>query len=215
MKLLLDFLPILLFFGSFKYAEHNKDWATQFANAHFSSLVSGGVIRPDDAPVLLATLVVIVATVTQVLWLVLRGKKVDLMLWVSLGLVVVLGGATVWFHDDTFIKWKPTVLYWVMGGSFALSEWVFRKNLLRVLLGEQLHLPEPVWRRLNLAWVLFFGVMGALNLWVAFHYSRDTWVNFKAFGTTALMIVFTLGQGLYLGRYLEDDAAEASSKPER
>jgi intracellular septation protein len=205
MKLLFDFLPIILFFGSFKYAENHKDWAAAFANQHFGGLVSGGVIGPDEAPVLLATLVVIAATLAQVVWLAARGKKIDLMLWVSLGLVVVLGGATVWFHNETFIKWKPTLLYWVMGASFALSQWVFGKNLLRVLLGEQLTLPEFVWKRLNLAWVSFFALMGVLNLWVAYHFSTDAWVNFKAFGGIGLMLAFTIAQGLYLGRYIEEE----------
>src|SRR5689334_5372044 len=106
MKLLFDFLPIILFFGSFKYAENHKDWAAAFANQHLGALVSGGAVGPNEAPVLLATLVVIAATLTQVAILFARGKKIDLMLWVSLGLVVVLGGATVWFHNETFIKWK-------------------------------------------------------------------------------------------------------------
>jgi intracellular septation protein len=214
MKLLFDFLPIILFFGSFKYAEGHKEWATAFANEHFSALVSGGTVGPNEAPVLLATLVVIVATLTQVAVLLARGRKIDLMLWVSLGLVVVLGGATVWFHNETFIKWKPTLLYWVMGGAFAVGQWVFGKNPLRVLLGEQLQLPDFVWRRLNVAWVSFFALMGVLNLWVAFHFSTDAWVNFKAFGATALMLVFTVGQGLYLGRYVEEAPVDPAKSPE-
>lgn len=205
MKLLFDFLPIILFFGSFKYAENHKDWAAAFANAHFGGLVSGGVIGPNEAPVLLATLVVIAATLAQVAWLAARRKKIDMMLWVSLGLVVVLGGATVWFHNETFIKWKPTLLYWVMGASFAVSQWLFGKNLLRVLLGEQLTLPEFVWKRLNLAWISFFALMGVLNLWVAYNFSTDAWVNFKAFGGIGLMLAFTIAQGLYLGRYIEEE----------
>jgi intracellular septation protein len=214
MKLLFDFLPILLFFGSYKYADSHKDWALAFANGHFSGLVSGGQIAPDDAPILLATLVVIVATLAQVTWLLARGRKVDLMLWVSLGLVVVLGGATVWFHNDLFIRWKPTVLYWVMAAAFLVSQSVFGKNLLRALLGEQLQLPGFVWRRLNWAWVLFFALMGVLNLWIAFSFSRSTWVNFKAFGATGLMLAFTIGQGLYLGRYIEDEPAPGSNAKE-
>ncbi len=207
MKLLFDFLPIILFFASFKYAEHNKDWAATFANGHFGGLVAGGAIGPDEAPVLLATLVVIAATLAQVAVLLVRGKKIDLMLWVSLGLVVVLGGATVYFHNKTFIMWKPTLLYWVMAGCFAAGQWVFKKNLLRLLLGDQLQLPEFVWRRLNLAWIGFFGLMGVLNLWVAYSFSTDAWVNFKAFGGTGLMLAFTIGQGLYLGRYIEEEPA--------
>jgi intracellular septation protein len=214
MKLLFDFLPIILFFGSFKYAENHKEWATAFANEHFSALVSGGTVGPNEAPVLLATLVVIVATLAQVAVLLVRGKKIDLMLWVSLGLVVVLGGATVWFHNENFIKWKPTLLYWVMAGAFAVGQWVFNKNLLRVLLGQQLQLPDFVWRRLSVAWVVFFALMGVLNLWVAYQFSTDAWVNFKVFGATALMLVFTVAQGLYLGRYVEDTPADTPRRQE-
>jgi intracellular septation protein len=211
MKLLFDFLPIILFFGAFKYADRNKDWAAAFASQHFGFLVSGGLVGADEAPVLLATVVVIVATLAQVLWLKLRGRKVDTMLWVSLGLVVVLGGLTIWFHSETFIKWKPTLLYWTMGGAFAIAP-LFGKNLLRVLLGEQLQLPDPVWARLNWAWIAFFALMGALNLWVAYNFSTDTWVNFKLFGGIGLMLAFTIGQGLWLSRYLPDEAATAKKE---
>jgi intracellular septation protein len=212
MKLLADFLPIILFFAAFKYAGSDKDAAAAFASEHFGFLVSGGRVGAEEAPVLLATLVVIVATLAQVLLLKLRGKRVDTMLWVSLGLVMVLGGLTVWFHSETFIKWKPTLLYWVMGGAFLLGPLLFGKNLLRLLLGEQLRLPDPVWQRLNWAWVAFFGAMGALNLWVAYSFSTDTWVNFKLFGGIGLMLVFTLAQGLYLSRYLPDEPAPKETK---
>jgi intracellular septation protein len=163
--------------------------------------------------VLLATVVVILATLAQVAWIVARGRKVDMMLWVSLALVVVLGGATIWFHSETFIKWKPSVLYWVMGMSLWLSQLLFRKNLLRLLLGEQLQLPDAVWQRLNGAWVGFFGVMGLLNLWVAYSFSTDAWVNFKLFGGIGLMLLFTLAQGLYLSRYLPDESSPKDNKP--
>ena len=206
MKLLLDFLPIILFFVAFKAADANKETAAAFATGHFGFLVSGGVVGPGEAPVLLATVVVIVATLAQVAILALRGKKIDLMLWVSLALVVVMGGLTVWLHNETFIKWKPTLLYWVMGSAFALAPLLFGKNLLKLLLGEQLQLPAPVWQRLNLAWVLFFATMGALNLWVAYNFSTDTWVNFKLFGSIGLMLVFTIAQGLYLARHMPDEA---------
>ena len=204
MKLLIDFLPIILFFAAFKVAGNDKEAAAAFASEHFGFLVSGGQVRPDDAPVLLATLVVIVATLAQVLVLKLRGKKVDTMLWVSLVLVVVLGGLGIWFHSETFIKWKPTLLYWVMGAAFLLSPLLMGKNLLRVLLGAQMELPDAVWQRLNLAWVGFFAAMGALNLWVAYTFSTDVWVNFKLFGSLGLMLVFTVAQGLYLSRYMSD-----------
>jgi intracellular septation protein len=213
MKILFDFLPIILFFVAFKYSEAHKDWAATFATSQFGFLVSGGLVGQDEAPVLLATVVVIVATLAQVAWLKLRGRKVDAMLWVSLALVVVLGGLTIYFHSETFIKWKPSVLYWAMGLSFWLSPLLFDKNLLRLLLGEQLELPANVWHRLNFAWVAFFAVMGFLNLWVAYSFSTATWVNFKLFGGIGLMLLFTLAQGLYLSRYLKDHESPAAKAP--
>lgn len=210
MKLIADFLPIVLFFAAFKFAEANPDAAARFASDHFGFLVSGGVVGPQEAPVLLATLVVIAATLVQVGLLLARGRKVDLMLWVSLGLVVVLGGATVWFHSETFIKWKPSVLYWVMGGGFWISQAVFRRNLLQLLLGEQLDLPAPVWQRLNFAWIAFFAFMGLANLWVAYTFPTAVWVNFKLFGGIGLVFAFTLAQGFYLSRYLKDDTPAGS-----
>jgi intracellular septation protein len=206
MKLLFDFLPILLFFGTFKFAESQRAWAADFATRHFGGVVSGGVVGPSEAPVLLATVVVIVATLAQVAWLKAARRKVDTMLWVSLALVVVLGGLTIWFHNETFIKWKPSVLYWAMGTALWLAPLVSGRNLLKLLLGEQLQLPEKVWHRLNFAWVAFFAAMGLLNLWVAYSFSTDTWVNFKLFGGIGLMLVFTVAQGLYLNKYLEDPA---------
>lgn len=213
MKLLLDFLPIILFFGTFKYAEGHKDWAADFASRHFGSLVAGGSVNASQAPVLLATVVVILATLAQVAWLKLRGRAVDKMLWVSLALVVVLGGATVYFHNETFIKWKPSVLYWAMGLAFWLSPLLFGKNLLRALLGEQMQLPGKVWHRLNFAWVAFFGLMGLLNLWVAYTFSTAAWVNFKLFGSLGLTLAFTVAQGLVLARYLKGDAPTTAQPP--
>jgi intracellular septation protein len=210
MKLLLDFLPIILFFAVYKLADANKEAAAALATSHFGFLVSGNVVAAGQAPVLLATLVVIVATLAQVAILAARGKKIDMMLWVSLTLVVVMGGLTVWLQNATFIKWKPTLLYWTMGAAFMLAPLVFGKNLLKLLLGEQLQLPAEVWQRLNLAWVAFFAIMGALNLWVAYSFSENAWVNFKLFGGIGLMLVFTIAQGLYLARYLPDEEKKSS-----
>jgi intracellular septation protein len=141
----------------------------------------------------------------QVAWIKLNGRKVDLMLWVSLALVVVLGGLTVWFHSETFIKWKPSVLYWAMGTALWLSQALFGKNLLRSLLGGQIELPTAVWHRLNFAWIAFFATMGLLNLWVAYTFSTSIWVNFKLFGGLGLMLAFTIAQGLYLSRFIKDE----------
>jgi len=132
-----------------------------------------------------------------------RRKKIDTMLWVSLGLVTVLGGATIWFQNETFIKWKPSVLYWVMGTAFWLSQALWRKNLLQVLMGGQLELPPAIWRNLNIMWIGFFAFMGLLNLYVAYSFSTDTWVDFKLFGGVGLMLLFTLAQGLYLSRHVK------------
>lgn len=213
MKIFLDFLPVILFFGVFKYAESDAAWAAQFASEHFGFLISGGVVGREEAPVLLATLVVIAATLVQVAVQLLRGKKVDTMLWVTFLLVVVLGGATVWFHNATFIKWKPSALYWAMAIGFWASYAIFKKNVLQTLIGEQLELPAAVWRRLNLAWVLFFAAMGVLNLYIAYTYSTSTWASFKAFGATGLMLVFMVAQGFYLHRHLKpvDEPAEPAA----
>lgn len=211
MKFLLDFLPLILFFIVFKGAEGHADAAAAFATDHFGFLVSGGVVGAQEAPVLLATLVVMFATLAQAAILKLRGKKIDLMLWISLVLVVTLGAATVWFHNDTFIKWKPTGLHWAMALTLWISQAWFGKNLIQSMLGAELTLPDAVWLKLNRAWVLFFAVMGVLNLYVAYHFSTSAWANFKVFGVTGLIVLFTLGQGLYLSKHLPEP--EGDRKP--
>lgn len=208
MKLLLDFLPIILFFGTFKYAEGQQEWAARFATEHFGFLVSGGVVGLKQGPVLLATLVVIAATMAQVVYMMLRGMRIPVALWVSLTLVVVLGGATVWFQSDTFIKWKPSVLYWVLALALLVSVTVFKKDLLKLTVGTEVVLPEPVWFRLNLSSVSFFAAMGALNLYIAYSFSFDAWVNFKLI-SIGLMLLFVLAQGVYMSRHLKpEDPAE-------
>lgn len=210
MKLLLDFLPLILFFVVFKGAEGHADAAAAFATEHFGFLVSGGTVGAQEAPVLLATLVVMIATLAQAAILKLRGKKIDLMLWISLVLVVVLGGATVWFHNETFIKWKPTGLHWAMALTLWISQAFFSKNLIKAMLGSELQLPDAVWLRLNRAWVLFFAAMGVVNLVVAYNFSTSAWANFKVFGVTGLMLLFVVAQSLYLGKHLPP---EEESKP--
>jgi intracellular septation protein len=214
MKLLLDFLPIILFFGTFKYAERHQEWAAQFATEHFGFLVSGGVVGPNEGPVLLATLVVIAATLAQVVFMLLRGKKIPMTLWVSLGLVVLLGGATVWFHSSTFIKWKPSVWYWVLALAILFSYTVLKKDLLKLLMGQQIELPPQVWLRLNMAWVAFFSAMGLLNLYVAYTFSFSTWVDFKLFGGIGLMLLFVLLQGVYMSRHMKpQDGTDTPQQP--
>ena len=212
MKLLLDFLPIILFFGAFKYAEGHADWAARFATDHFGFIVSGGVVGTEEAPVLLATVVAIVATCAQIAYLLARRRKIDMILWITFAIVVVLGGATIWFHNPTFIKWKLSVLYWTMGLAFWISQAFFQKNLLQSLMGDQLVLPAKVWQRLNVAWIAFYALMGLLNLYVAYNYTTSTWANFKVFGATGLMLVFMVAQGFYVSRYLEPEPAVNETK---
>jgi intracellular septation protein len=152
--------------------------------------------------------VAIAASFAQIGWLWLRGRKIDMMLWVSLGIIVVFGSATLLLHDETFIKWKPTVLYWLFASVLSGSALIFRKNLIRSMLGEQIRLPEPAWNKLNFSWVGFFACMGFLNLYVAFNYSTDTWVNFKLFGGMGLMLAFVIAQGLFLAKYVEQKETE-------
>ncbi|MDO8279370.1 MAG: septation protein A [Burkholderiaceae bacterium] len=176
MKILLDFFPIILFFAAFKV------WG-----------------------IYVATAVAIVATVLQIGWLYFKHGKVEPMQWVSLAVIILFGGATLVAQNETFIKWKPTVLYWLMGGALLVGQLVFRKNLLKSLMGAQMQLPEAAWRTMNWSWTLFFGAMGVLNLWVAFNFDTDTWVSFKLFGGLGLMALFVLIQALYLSRYMKPD----------
>ena len=176
MKFLFDIFPVLLFFLAFKI------WG----------------IYP-------ATAVAIGATFVQVGWSWTRHRKVDNMLWTSLAIIVVFGGATLWLQDETFIKWKPTVLYWLFGIILLGSDLLFRKNLIRAMMEKQITLPGPVWQKLNLSWVMFFALMGGANLYVAFNFPTDVWVNFKLFGGIGLMIVFVVAQGLMLSRYIEPE----------
>lgn len=211
MKLLLDFLPIICFFATFKYAESHKDLAAQIANRYLHAFVSGGPITPLEAPILLATGVVIAVTLVLMVVMKLRGQKLDKLLWINVGVVTVLGLATLWFRNEAFIKWKPTMVYWGMALIFLLSEKFTGKSVLRALMGEQMQLPEPVWRNLTLAWFGFFALMGVLNLYIAYNFSTDIWVDFKLFGGIGLMIVFVIAQGIYLGRHIKPQPEE--SKP--
>ncbi|MBI2752501.1 MAG: septation protein A [Betaproteobacteria bacterium] len=175
MKFLFDLFPVILFFVAFKLAD-----------------------------IYVATATAIAATFVQVGWLKFRRRPVDPMLWASLAIIVVFGGATLALRDETFIKWKPTVLYWLFGAVLAGAELFFRRNLIRAMLAAQVHLPDPVWAKLNWSWAAFFAFMGAANLYVAFNFPTDLWVNFKLFGGMGLMLMFVIGQALFLARYVEE-----------
>ena len=204
MKLLFDLFPVILFFVVFRLAGSHPEAAQAFGAQYLSGLVSGGEVSVAQAPILLATGVTILATFGQIGWLLARRKPVDNMLWVSLVIIVLFGGATIYFHDEHFIKLKPTVLYWCFALVLLGSQLVLKKNLMKSMMGSQLSLPEMVWTRLNLAWGLFFSVMGALNLYIAFNFPLDFWVNFKLFGFLGLMIVFVIMQSIYLSRYMKE-----------
>ena len=185
MKLLFDFFPIILFFAAFKLWD-----------------------------VYVATGVAIAAALVQIAWFAVRRRRIDPMLWVSTGIIVVLGGLTIWLHDETFIKWKPTVLYWAMGGALLVSQALFRKNLLRAVMGSQIELPDAVWLAMNWSWVVFLAAMGAINLWVAFNFDTNTWVTYKLFGGMGLMVVFILGQAVYMGRHMKPEEADGAKGAE-
>ena len=175
MKFLFDIFPVVLFFVAYKIAD-----------------------------IYVATAVAIAATFVQIGWVWVRTRKIEPMLWVSLAIIVVFGGATLLLQDETFIKWKPTVLYWLFGVALLVAYYGFRKNLIRAMMGSQITLPERVWTRLNQSWVGFFIVMGVLNLYVAYNFATDIWVDFKLFGGMGLMLLFVFAQALMLTRYVED-----------
>jgi intracellular septation protein len=198
MKLLFDLFPVILFFIAYYLAKNMPDVVGALADS------IGYQAAADQLPILLATAMAIAATFIQIGWLKLRGHRVEPMLWISLVIIVVFGGATLLLHDETFIKWKPTVLYWLFAAVLVVSAVVFRKNLIRAMMKQQIELPDEVWDRLNLSWAVFFAVVGALNLWVAFTFSTDVWVNFKLFGVMGLMLVFVIIQGVFLSRHIEE-----------
>lgn len=209
MKFLFDMFPLLLFFGAYKWGASHEAAAHALVQQYLSGFISGGVVAAAQAPLMLATAIGIVATALQIGYLLLRGKKVDGMLWLTLVIIGVFGGATIYFHDDTFIKWKPTLIYWLFGLALLVAQVFFKKNLLRKGMEAQITLPEPVWGKLAAAWIGFLAAMGALNLLVAFVlYKGDTgaWVSFKAFGATGLFFVFIIGQTLVLSKYMKEEA---------
>ena len=207
-KLLFDLFPVILFFIAYKIGDAN-------AEVTRTLMASVGLPQPtgtgEKPGIYLATLVAIVASFGQIGWVKLRGHKVDTMLWVTLGIIVVFGGATLWLHDASFIKWKPTVLYWVFA-AIIFGAAAFGRNVIRSLMSKQMELPDIAWGRLNASWGGFFAFMGLANLIVAFNFSTDAWVNFKLFGSLGLMLVFVIGQSMMLTRYLDKADLEKEEK---
>jgi intracellular septation protein len=204
MKLLFDLLPVVLFFATYKVAGAYPQQSLALAGSTLGWMVGDGNVPADQGPILLATAVAILASLLQVGILLSRGRKVDTMLWISLAVIVVFGGATIWFHDETFIKWKPSILYWLFGGALLVGHLVWKRNFLQSLLGAQLDVPAPVWQRLLWMWIAFFASMGVVNLMVAYSVPTDTWVSFKLFGLFGMTMLFTLGVGVYLARHIKE-----------
>ena len=193
MKLLFDFFPIILFFVTYKF---------------------GPMLVPTDDswlkenPIYLATLVAMGSSLIQVGYTWIKNRKIETMHLVSLVLIIVFGGATLYLKDPIFIKWKPTVLNWLFGVVFLVSQVFGEKPVIERMLGSQLELPRSVWRRLNLIWATFFLAIGGINLYVAYRFEEAVWVNFKLFGLLGLTFVFVIAQSIYLSRYLPEPKPE-------
>jgi intracellular septation protein len=160
-----------------------------------------------------ATALTMGATVLQIAILLVLRKKITAVHWFTLGVVLVFGTFTLVLHDSTFIKWKPTVINWIMAGALLLGPSLLGKNFIRLLLQEHVKAPDAAWTRVNYGYAALFVVLGALNLVVAFHFSERTWGFFKVFGMPALIAVFSLLQMLYLGRFAEPATADAQDAP--
>jgi len=177
MKFFLDFFPILLFFITFKLYD-----------------------------IYAATAVAIIASFLQVGFFWKNHHRVENLHLITLALIVVLGGATLLFRDETFIKWKPTVVNWAFALTFLGSQWLGNKNLVQRMMEGHLTLTSEIfWKRLNIAWVIFFTILGFLNLYVAFNFDTNTWVNFKLFGMMGLTFLFVIAQSFYLAQYVVED----------
>lgn len=217
MKLLVDFFPIILFFISYHQA-----------NFLVENTFIGSLLDPTKAEVITATIVAtgvaIVASFVQVSYHWIMTRKFEKMHLFSLALITVLGGLTIMFGNPDFVKWKPTVLNWLFAAVFFISFFIGEKTLVERAMGNQIELPEAIWNRLNIAWVVFFIISGAANLYVAFYYAldmdektrMDTWVDFKLFGLMGLTLIFIILQAIYLTRHMseEDEAIEETIEAE-
>lgn len=183
MKFLSDLFPVILFFIAYKMYDFY-----------------------------VATAVIIVATIVQVTYNWFRHHKVEKMHLVTLLLVLLFGGLTLYLQDPLFLKWKPTVVNWLFALVFFGSHFIGNKPLVERMMSNSVALPAPVWSRLNIAWTLFFVAMGAINLYVAFSFSEDTWVNFKLFGMMGMTILFIILQAFYLAKYISE--VEQKTTPE-
>lgn len=185
-KFLFDLFPLILFFLAFKFSD-----------------------------IFTATAVAIAAGVGQFIWLKATGKAIEATHWINLTVIVIFGGATLFFHNDVFIKWKPTVLYWLFAAILLGGKWFFGRNLMQKLMGTQVAMPTAAWDKLNYSWAGFFILSGALNLYVAFSgaFTEAQWVNFKVFGLMALLLLFVIVQSIWLGKHMKDTAEPVGALP--
>ncbi|PCJ32756.1 MAG: septation protein A [Gammaproteobacteria bacterium] len=191
MKLFFDFLPIALFFIAYKFGGGLYNWNGQ---------------EYDVKGIYVATAVMIVASLLQVIITYILSKKVEKSQLITLVLVLVLGGATLWLQNPDFIKWKPTVVNWLFAVAFIATPLFSDKSLLERMMAEHIALPKSIWFKLNIAWIVFFIGSGLANLYVAFNFPEETWVNFKLFGLLGLTIVFIIGQSIYLSKHATEVA---------
>jgi intracellular septation protein len=202
MKLLIDFLPIVIFFIVYKFAPETIELISPLLNGEQIQLLT------DMPAIVLATAVLIPATMLQILYTKITTGKVETMHLVTLALVVLMGGATVILQDKTFIQWKPTVVNWLFAAAFFGSRFIGDKTILERMMGQNLTLPAPAWQNLNYAWVAFFVFSGIANLYVAYNFSEDVWVNFKLFGLLGLTVLFIIAQSFYLYRFMNPEGEE-------
>lgn len=203
MKLLFDLFPVIAFFISLKLAEKFPAVA-DFSQQSLHTLGMHGPIDAELLPIMLATMVVIVASLIQIVYVKWRHGKVETMLWVSAALVVLMGALTLYLQNPNFIKWKPTLLYWLFAVLLFGAQWLYQKNLIKSMMGKEIDLPQARWNQLNWAWIGFFIAMGGLNLYIAYHYSTSTWASFKLFGSFGLTLLFVIVQAWWMQSFIQE-----------
>jgi intracellular septation protein len=180
MKFLFEMFPIILFFAAYKFKG-----------------------------IYVATSVAIAASILQITYAYFKNKKVEKPMIISLVVIIIFGGATLLVHNEMFIKWKPTVLYWIFACALVIGRYGFNKNFIQAMLQKQIDVPLQVWEKLNITWALFFASVGGLNIYVAYHFTTEVWVNFKLFGILGCMLVFVVIQSFMLAPYIKDAAGKA------
>ncbi len=200
MKFLFDFFPVVLFFIAYKFF---GDLPPQLIEATNSlPVVSIDPKEPKDA-IYFATLTIIIATIFQNIghWLVY--KKLEKMHLISLVILLAFGTLTLAFKDPLFIKWKVSIFNWVFASVIIGSQFIGEKPLIERMMAHAIDVPKKIWRNVNLLWGLFFAFVGVVNIYVAYNYSEETWVDFKLFGVLGLTFVFMIAQGIYLAKHAE------------